>query len=153
MEKRASSQRTQSLAINKLEPSDTETLNEIKLLHIRVLGSQSDVDVEACAKVDANEIHYVLNPEGIVIGYMILQVEFDTVNVLAIGVDDRLREKGVGTTLLKPTLEKYRITRLAVAQENKEAIRFYSKLGFIPEAVLVDYYGLEQHGFSMVYSK
>lgn len=153
MEKRTSTKRSQGLILEKLEPTDEATGKEINLLHIRVLGSQSDVNVQDCAKVSNNEIYYVLNPEGIVIGYVVLQVEDDTAVILALGVDDRLREKGIGKMLVQPILSNNKVVRLAVHQANKDAIRFYHKMGFMPEAALVNYYGEEQHGFSMVYSK
>lgn len=153
MEKCTSTKRTQSLVLEQLDPADANMIKEISLLHTRVLGSQSDVSIEDCAKVDINHIYYVLNPEGIVIGYTVVQTEDGIANILAVGVDDRLRQKGVGKLLIEPVLDNNRIVRLAVYQGNKDAIKFYHKMGFLPEAVLINYYGEEQHGFSMVYSK
>lgn len=153
MEKRTDTKRIQSLTLLKVDPFDTNIIREISLLHTRVLGSQSDVSIEDCVKVDINHIYYVFNPENIVVGYAVVQTEDKVANILALGVDDRLRQKGIGKMLIQPVIASNNAVRLAVHQNNKNAIKFYHKMGFLPEAVLVNYYGDEEHGFSMICSK
>jgi ribosomal-protein-alanine N-acetyltransferase len=78
----------------------------------------------------------VAENDGAVEGYLIGAVRWRNVgHVLAIGVDPPYRRQGIGTALMKETLERFKdrgakTVRLEVRKSNLPAQHFYHKLGF-----------------------
>jgi ribosomal-protein-alanine N-acetyltransferase len=84
---------------------------------------------------------------GGVIGYVIGAVRWRNVgHVLAIGVDPPYRKMGMGSALMKETIERFRrkgvkMVRLEVRKSNLGAQEFYRKLGFTDRFEVPYYYG------------
>lgn len=65
-------------------------------------------------------------------------------HIMSIGVDDKVRNKGVGTLLITKLIDyikgKYDNITLFVHDENEKAIQFYIKNGFVKISHLSNYY-------------
>lgn len=77
--------------------------------------------------------------------------------IYSLAVSQEFRRSGVGTALLKDSLERLSpstpnsiiTVKLQVSVKNQEAQRLYSKFGFSQTRTLSDYYGLGKDAFEM----
>ena len=82
-----------------------------------------------------------------IIGYMVGEFHSSNKNfhILSIGVDDKVRSKGIGTYLINKLIidikeKKYDNITLFVHDENEKAIKFYIKNDFVKIEHLPNYY-------------
>nr|WP_233565806.1 ribosomal protein S18-alanine N-acetyltransferase [Cellulomonas sp. PhB143] len=87
---------------------------------------------------------YAAGPQEVV-GYAGLWFDGEVVQVMTIGVDPELQQRGVGRTLLEALLARARVLRaeavlLEVAVDNAPALRLYEGYGFVRLGVRRKYY-------------
>ena len=88
----------------------------------------------------------VAQEDNIVVGYIIFWIRFeDEGHIISLAVDRKYYRKKIGSQLVETALEifrKYNVTniRLEVRKGNRNARKFYQKLGFEEKAHLVEYY-------------
>ncbi|EKF85164.1 ribosomal protein S18-alanine N-acetyltransferase [Methanobacterium formicicum] len=88
----------------------------------------------------------VAQEDNIVVGYIIFWIRFeDEGHIISLAVDQKYYRKKIGSQLVETALEifkRYNVNsiRLEVRKENREARKFYQKLGFVEKAHLVKYY-------------
>ncbi|MGZ4856940.1 MAG: ribosomal protein S18-alanine N-acetyltransferase [Methanobacteriaceae archaeon] len=88
----------------------------------------------------------VAQQDNIIVGYIIFWIKFeDEGHIISIAVDQKFRRQGIGTQLVKTTLEifkKYNIRniQLEVRVENKKAREFYQELDFVEKNFTPHYY-------------
>lgn len=80
-----------------------------------------------------------------VVGYLLGRMVIDEGEILRIAVKDHLRNRGIGSSLLKAylsELKKRKVKKvfLEVSEKNERAIRFYEKFGFKPLGLRKNYY-------------
>lgn len=90
-------------------------------------------------------LYVARNNKGKILGYICYWLVFDEMNVLNLAVDDELRQKGIGSALLKFVLEdgadRGALTvHLEVRCSNRAAIELYERFGFRQAAVRKNYY-------------
>lgn len=92
-----------------------------------------------------NNIYYVFEDGGKVLGYCLLSYIFEEGNVAKIGVSKDFQHQGIATALYKECekeAKKKGVTKiyLEVSEKNDVAINLYKKLGFTEEWVRSKYY-------------
>jgi len=89
---------------------------------------------------------YILEDKAIgVIGYIVAHLEGKSLHISNIAVHPAERRKGYGTLLVRKIVELMTLTNskyitLEVRVSNKDAIRFYEKLGFKRHRMIKGYY-------------
>lgn len=97
-------------------------------------------------KQDINQI-IVLQENDKLFGYCLYQVVFETAEILRIGVNPSLQNKGIGTQIFNNLLEilaqkNVENLMLEVREDNHPAIKFYQKYGFTIIHIRKNYYQL-----------
>ena len=85
----------------------------------------------------------VMTIDNEIVGYAVAEDWTDHDHLISIAVSPDKRKKGLGQQLiieLEKRLSESRLLRLEVRQSNKEAIRLYSKLGFVRIDLAEGYY-------------
>jgi [ribosomal protein S18]-alanine N-acetyltransferase len=88
----------------------------------------------------------VAQEDNIVVGYIIFWIRFeDEGHIISLAVDGKYYRKKIGSQLVETALEifkKYNVKNihLEVRKGNRNARKFYQKLGFVEKTHLVDYY-------------
>ena len=79
----------------------------------------------------------------IVLGYLEIRLVDGVIDIMNLFVSEDSRRKGIGTALMKEMIEKEEYNRimLEVNENNNEALRLYSKLGFKEISLRDRYYG------------
>lgn len=100
-------------------------------------------------KQDINQI-IILQENDKLFGYCLYQVVFETAEILRIGVNPSLKNKGIGTQIFNNLLEilaqkNVENIMLEVRENNHNAIHFYQKHGFTTIHIRKNYYQLK-HG-------
>lgn len=86
-----------------------------------------------------SSIFLVAEMDNKIVGYAIGDKERRI--IVSIAVDPHYRNRGIGRTLLENILKEMNGTvYLQVRKSNKDAIRFYIKMGFVKEKILKSYY-------------
>ena len=81
-----------------------------------------------------------------IVGYIIFWIKFeDEGHIISIAVDSSYRRQDVGSKLVETSIEvfkKFRVKdiKLEVRVGNREARKFYSKMGFKEDKIVEDYY-------------
>ena len=77
------------------------------------------------------------------LGYLEIRLVDGVVDIMNLFVNEEDRKKGIATSLMNEMIEKedYNRIMLEVNENNKEAIRLYSKLGFKELSLRERYYG------------
>jgi len=92
-----------------------------------------------------------------IVGYIIFWIKFeDEGHIISIAVDSSYRRQDVGSKLVETSLEvfkKFRVKdiKLEVRVGNREARKFYSKMGFKEDKIVEDYY--EDHEDAVIMSR
>ncbi|MHC5354972.1 GNAT family N-acetyltransferase [Myroides sp. LJL115] len=76
------------------------------------------------------KLYGLLDPEGQILGFM--GVHENQLEMLF--VDNVCRRMGVGRPLLEYAIEKFGVEKVSVNEQNTQAVKFYSHLGFIVES-------------------
>ena len=78
-----------------------------------------------------------------VLGYLEIRLVDGVIDIMNLFVNEEDRRKGVATSLMNEMIEKEDYSRimLEVNENNNEAIRLYSKLGFKEISLRERYYG------------
>jgi [ribosomal protein S18]-alanine N-acetyltransferase len=81
-----------------------------------------------------------------ILGYTILRIIGGKGHIIGLATDEKVRGKGVGSTLLKKALEYFKTRSaqgawLEVRASNESALKFYEKRGFQPLRIIKGYYG------------
>ncbi len=88
----------------------------------------------------------VAQEDNIVVGYIIFWIRFeDEGHIISLAVDRKYYRKKIGSQLVETALEifrKYNVNniRLEVRKGNRDARKFYQKLGFVEKTHLFEYY-------------
>lgn len=91
-----------------------------------------------------------------VIGFAIAtRLSRDEARLLMLAVDEKHRRRGIGSALMgeiikQATLIGMKKIRLEVKVSNKDAIRFYTRFGFVIVSRLSNYYNNSEDGFLMI---
>lgn len=93
---------------------------------------------------DINQL-IVLQDNDKLLGYCLYQVVFETAEILRIGVNPSLQNKGIGTQIFNNLLEilaqkNVENLMLEVREDNHPAIKFYQKHGFTIIHIRKNYY-------------
>lgn len=96
---------------------------------------------------DINQV-MVLQDNDKLLGYCLYQVVFEKAEILRIGVNPSLQNKGIGTQIFNNLLEvlaqkNVENLMLEVREDNHNAIHFYQKQGFSTIHVRKNYYQLQ----------
>ena len=99
----------------------------------------------------ANDIayNYVLEHDGVILGYYGFWVMFDNVDITKVSIREELQGKGLANILMEDMLTRVsnmdvETITLEVRVSNKRAINLYSKYGFTSISVRKNYYeGIE----------
>lgn len=88
---------------------------------------------------------FVVEKNGLVIGYVISRVVSDKGHILAIAVDPKHRRKGIGRTLMDVVINYFKEKKvkevwLEVRASNKAGRGFYRSLNFEEKGILRSYY-------------
>jgi ribosomal-protein-alanine N-acetyltransferase len=92
-----------------------------------------------------------------ILGYIIFWIKFeDEGHIISIAVDSSYRRQDVGSKLVETSLEVFKKFRakdikLEVRVGNREARKFYSKMGFKEDKIVEDYY--EDHEDAVIMSR
>ena len=78
-----------------------------------------------------------------ILGYLEIRLVDGVIDIMNLFVNEENRKKGIGTALMNEVIEKEDHNRimLEVNENNNEAIRLYSKLGFKEISLRERYYG------------
>lgn len=95
--------------------------------------------------MEPSKYYYVAKYDGLVIGYVGVQVLGDDLNLLKIAVLPQYRKLGIGKKLMEKTFELRQTKNLKdyfleVRESNAEAQNFYKKFGFITKSTRKKYY-------------
>lgn len=85
-------------------------------------------------------------------GILVYEYFYDRIEIDYIIVDEKYRNKGIATKLLKYLESKYSFIKnitLEVRESNKNAIEFYKKNGFSKVAIRKNYYD-DENGLLMI---
>lgn len=77
-----------------------------------------------------------------IIGFVEYTVSVDEADIIAIIISQAYRHNGIGSQLMYAIIDEKNIKKLnvEVREDNKEAIDFYKKLGFIKIRIIKNYY-------------
>ena len=91
---------------------------------------------------DTDSVYNYLDGEK-VLGYLEIRLVDGVIDIMNLFVNEEDRKKGVATSLMNEMIEKEDYSRimLEVNENNNEAIRLYSKLGFKEINLRERYYG------------
>ena len=91
---------------------------------------------------DTDSIYNYTDGEKI-LGYLEIRLVDGVVDIMNLYVNEEDRHKGIATALMNEMIEKEDYSRimLEVNENNNEAIRLYSKLGFTEISLRERYYG------------
>ena len=92
-----------------------------------------------------------------IVGYAITCVHKNRAELASIAVDPASRTLGVGTAMIRFTLQELRRKQVAnwflmVRITNESAIRFYQRFGFVRTKTVRDYYGAGSDAWRMRWS-
>ena len=78
-----------------------------------------------------------------VLGYLEIRLVDGVIDIMNLFVNEENRKKGIATSLMNEVIKKEKYSRimLEVNENNNEAIRLYSKLGFKEISLRNRYYG------------
>lgn len=90
-------------------------------------------------------VFFVAADDKTTLGYIGMSVVLDEGYIFNVAVDEKHRQKGVGTALVKKITEygienNFSFITLEVRESNQKAISLYSKLGFVSVGVRKNYY-------------
>lgn len=94
---------------------------------------------------DDNQLFYVIEDEGKIIGYAGMQLVLDEAQILNVAVEEEYRHKGIGRRIMKLLISRgcslgmVRFT-LEVRESNLPAIGLYKKMGFFEVGRRPNYY-------------
>lgn len=120
-----------------------EILNEIYVLENKIFGksSYSESQIREMFENPSYYIYACLDEKLKVEGYLIIYDAIDTLEIMKIAVDFQIRNKNIGTKLLKKALENSNLNiLLEVRESNSSAINFYEKNGFNRISIRRNYY-------------
>jgi len=130
------------MKIRLMRPDDLDEVVEIERKSFRMPWSR-----DSFLKDISNPIvvSIVGEENGRIAGYLILWVFEDVLHIANIAVAPHLRRKGLGSQLIRRTIELARSkgvhrVELEVRRSNREAIRFYEKHGFRHVRTVKGYY-------------
>lgn len=91
---------------------------------------------------DTDSVYNYLDDEKI-LGYVEIRLVDGVVDIMNLFVNEENRHQGIGTSLMNEVIEKEDYSRimLEVNENNNQAIRLYSKLGFKEINLRERYYG------------
>ena len=91
---------------------------------------------------DTDSVYNYMNDE-MVLGYLEIRLVDGVVDIMNLFVNEEDRKKGIATALMNEMIEKEEYNRimLEVNENNQEAIRLYTKLGFKEISLRDRYYG------------
>ncbi len=91
---------------------------------------------------DTDSVYNYLDDEKI-LGYVEIRLVDGVVDIMNLFVNEENRNQGIGTSLMNEVIEKEDYSRimLEVNENNNQAIRLYSKLGFKEINLRERYYG------------
>lgn len=132
---------------------------QVRIWHKNDLQSLADIALQAmpfpwtlrvfqdCLKI--NYVGWVLEHERKIVGFSIILVHPDQVEIINIAILPKLQKKGGGRQLLNEIISYCRACeinkiQLEVRKSNRSAITFYRKSGFREEGVRKNYYPLAQ---------
>lgn len=86
---------------------------------------------------------YNYKRDELVLGYLEIRLVDGVIDIMNLFVNEEERKKGIGTALMSEMIEKEKYNRimLEVNENNNEAIRLYTKLGFKEISMRDRYYG------------
>lgn len=86
---------------------------------------------------------YNYKRDELVLGYLEIRLVDGVIDIMNLFVNEEERKKGIGTALMNEMIEKEKYNRimLEVNENNNEAIRLYTKLGFKEISMRDRYYG------------
>lgn len=89
--------------------------------------------------------NYVLEKDGMIIGYVGQWIMYEQSQITTIGIDSSYQGQGFGKFLMKEAISIAKnsgcnVMSLEVRASNEKAIHMYESLGFINEAIRKDYY-------------
>ena len=86
---------------------------------------------------------YNYEKDGIILGYLEIRLVDGVVDIMNLFVSEDERRKGIAFSLMNEMIEKEDYSRimLEVNENNNEALRLYSKLGFKEISLRDRYYG------------
>ena len=91
---------------------------------------------------DTDSVYNYMDGEKI-LGYVEIRLVDGVIDIMNLFVNEENRKKGIGTALMNEVIEKEDYSRimLEVNENNNQAIRLYSKLGFKEINLRERYYG------------
>ena len=91
---------------------------------------------------DTDSVYNYMDGEKI-LGYLEIRLVDGVIDIMNLFVNEENRKEGIGTALMNEVIEKedYNRIMLEVNENNNEAIRLYSKLGFKEISLRDRYYG------------
>lgn len=91
---------------------------------------------------DTDSVYNYMDNE-IVLGYLEIRLVDGVIDIMNLFVSEDNRKKGIATSLMNEMIEKENYNRimLEVNENNEEAIRLYTKLGFKEISLRDRYYG------------
>jgi ribosomal-protein-alanine N-acetyltransferase len=129
------------IQISKCSYGDIDTILEIEKRSFKFPYSKQTFWYYIAAH---NAGFLVARDESKITGYIISSYEDTKATIVSIAVDQRYRRKGIGSMLLKATLQQFPATineiELQVSVNNQEAISFYLAHGFTKRHPLRRYY-------------
>ena len=86
---------------------------------------------------------YNYKRDELVLGYLEIRLVDGVIDIMNLFINEEERKKGIGTALMSEMIEKEKYNRimLEVNENNNEAIRLYTKLGFKEISMRDRYYG------------
>ncbi len=131
-------------------PADLDNIYKIAVSSFDIPWEK--VSIEAEFYKDYASI-YVYEVDNTVKAYIITWLIGDEAELLTIAVDENLRNKGIGKTLIDYVMKLYGsnvLWHLEVACSNKSAIHLYKSYGFEINSIITSYYGEGKDAYRMI---
>ena len=146
-----------NIIIRKAELTDNTKIDECNR---KVLPENYEIEVYDNILKSSSTSCFVADNDNEIVGYILTTLQYDNKkniigHIISIGVIDEYRKHGLGSKLLAAAEDdlrsKYKIGYLSlhVRKRNKDAIIFYSKMGFMRAKKVKEYYGKNEDAFLM----
>lgn len=137
--------------IRKMRVDDVSTIWDIDQERLKTKWNKTLYKQEM---LDLNNIAYVYEVEGIVVGFVMCKYIGATSDLLQIAVLEHYDNQGIGKALFQAALKRLQELGtqemlLEVYEKNIGAISFYEKLGFKKIYVRKNYYGMRKNAWVM----
>ena len=141
-----------------LSVAGSNDVNALEIIDKQCFDSAESYSANSFANelAEPSKHYYVAKYDGLVVGYVGVQVLGDELNLLKIAVLPQYRKLGIGAKLMKKTFELKNENHLnsyflEVRKSNETAQKFYQKFGFVTKSTRKNYYDGKEDALVMFF--